>query len=247
MARAIKPPDELPSKAWLMSFGDTMTTLLAFFIVLCSMAEDQSGANLHRGTGSFVQTLGSAGLNGLLSGDSSSTAIQLQATSPLYMSDSESDEETSRKNTGTDEDGNDIPSKDREQEEFMRCLNELERQASLKPKPSTVGETTFDFFDRLNRKAPFLPSKYGGLTTRIIPFLRKETHRIDLIVWAPTPSTTARSRTAKQANSIVDDIISQAGLTKEDAQRILGFSRTWPYKDIKRPILSVVIRRVSDA
>lgn len=246
MARKIKPPDELPSKAWLMSFGDTMTTLLAFFIVLCSMAEDQTGANLHRGTGSFIQTLGGGGLSGVFSGNSSDRSIQLQATSPLYMTDAES-EDTSRKNLGPDEDSNDIPSKDREQEEFMRCLNELERQANLEPKPSTIGETTFDFFDKLNKEAPFLPSSYNGLMTRIVPFLRKETHRVELIVWAPTPSPTARNRTAKQASAIVRGIIGQADLSPESAKRILGVSRTWLYKDVKRPILSVVIRRVSDA
>ena len=50
MARK-KEPDKGPSQAYLISFGDTMTTLLAFFIVLCSMAEDQTGANLYSGNG----------------------------------------------------------------------------------------------------------------------------------------------------------------------------------------------------
>lgn len=245
MARKIKPPEELPSKAWLMSFGDTMTTLLAFFIVLCSMAEDQSGANLHRGTGSFIKTMGAGGMNGAFSAGNSARAIQLQATSPLYMTDAEEEFEKG-KNKGPDEDSNDIASKDREQEEFMRCLNELERQANLDAKPSTLGETTFDFFEKLNPQPPHLPPSYAKLTTRIIPFLRKATHRVELIVWAPTPSPTARRRTAIQSDAIVSGIVASAGLTPEAAERILGVSRTWPYTDVKRPIISVVIRRVSE-
>ena len=64
MARKPKPPDKPPSKAYLVSFGDTMTTLLAFFIVLNSLADEQTGANLHAGTGSFIQALESGGLGG---------------------------------------------------------------------------------------------------------------------------------------------------------------------------------------
>ena len=82
MAKKIKPPDELPSKAWLMSFGDTMTTLLAFFLVLCSMAENQTGMNLYVGTGSFISSLESGGLSGVFPGDKSSRAIWHSATSP---------------------------------------------------------------------------------------------------------------------------------------------------------------------
>ena len=52
MARKKKLP-EPPSKAYLISFGDTMTALLAFFIVLNSLAQEQTGAKLHAGTGSL--------------------------------------------------------------------------------------------------------------------------------------------------------------------------------------------------
>ena len=246
MARKIKPPDQLPSKAWLMSFGDTMTTLLAFFIVLCSLAEDQSGMNLYRGTGSFIETLGEGGMNGGFSGGGSEQAVQLGATSPLYMTDAESDD-TSGKNRGSDDDANDIASKDREQEEFMRALNEMERVANLKMKPSTVGEITFDFFEKLGKEPPYLPSSFQGIATRIFPLLRKDTHRVDLIVWATTPSPSARQRASIQSSAIVQEILKQAGVSEDDAQRIIGISRPWPYKDLKRPILSVIIRRIESS
>ena len=68
MAKKQKPEMDGPSNAYLMSFGDTMTTLLAFFIVLNSLAAEQTGANLHSGTGSFIQTTRSMGLAGTFKG-----------------------------------------------------------------------------------------------------------------------------------------------------------------------------------
>ena len=55
MAKKQKRVPSGPSNAYLVSFGDTMTALLAFFIVLNSLATEQTGANLYSGTGSFVQ------------------------------------------------------------------------------------------------------------------------------------------------------------------------------------------------
>ena len=85
MAKKPKAPDSGPSNAYLLSFGDTMTALLAFFIVLNSLAEEQSGANLYAGSGSFVQTTASFRAPGSATGDTQKTAVPLKAPSPLYM------------------------------------------------------------------------------------------------------------------------------------------------------------------
>ncbi|MCP4857370.1 MAG: hypothetical protein GY903_23045, partial [Fuerstiella sp.] len=50
-----EPPG--PNQSYLISFGDTMTALLAFFIILNTLAEEQTGANLHAGTGSFMESV----------------------------------------------------------------------------------------------------------------------------------------------------------------------------------------------
>lgn len=244
MARKIKPPDDKPSMAWLMSFGDTMTTLLAFFIVLCSMAEDQTGANLHTGTGSFVRTLKAGGMPGAFSGDRSDRAVSLQATSPLYMASNETTDEPAREGTGPDENSNDIRSKDREQEEFMRFLNEVERHATVENAPVITGETAFDFFKRF-KDVENLSEEYDGLLTRVVALLRKKSHRVEVIVWATTPSRSARLRAAKQAADFVSKLINDAGLEGDEANRAHGLSQTWPYKDVKRPVVTVVIRRVA--
>ena len=79
-----KRESSAPSKAYLVSFGDTMTALLAFFIVLNSLAKEQTGANMHSGTGSFVNAFSSTGLPGHLSGSRSSDVIQQEAQKPIY-------------------------------------------------------------------------------------------------------------------------------------------------------------------
>ena len=69
------------NKSYLVSFGDTMTALLAFFIVLNSLAEDQTGANLHSGTGSFAVAISGYGVTNRQSSKRTSFVVQGQATS----------------------------------------------------------------------------------------------------------------------------------------------------------------------
>lgn len=243
MAKKNKAPDELPSKAWLLSFGDTMTTLLAFFIVLCSMAENQTGMNIYRGSGSFIAALGSGGLNGALHTGKSDRAVHFNATHPLYMVEDES-EEHSQENRGPDDEENDIASRDREQEDFMRSLNEIERYASLQDQASTTGETTFDFFERLQPKPPYLPKELSEISLRILPLLKRGTHRFELVVWAPTPKPSARKRTSIQARAIVGEILAGSSIDESKKKGLVGVSRTWPYRDQKRPILSLVVKKI---
>ena len=238
MARRIKPPDALPSKAWLMSFGDTMTTLLAFFIVLVSLAEDQTGVNLHAGTGSFMRTIKSGGMPGVFPGNKSKRAFQMDASSPLYRTTG--DKEAS--GDGPDEES-DVQSRDGEQEAFNRFLNEMERMASVDTGAVTTGETTFDFFDKLTDDPPYAPASLPRIIVRIIPVLRRPNYRVELIVWAPTPSPSAISRATVQSNALRREILAKTRIPAA-ANRLTGLARTWPYKDVKRPVMSVVFRRV---
>lgn len=54
--------------AYMVSFGDMMTLILTFFILLVSMAKEQAPGLVADGIGSFVVQLESHGLNGILSG-----------------------------------------------------------------------------------------------------------------------------------------------------------------------------------
>jgi chemotaxis protein MotB len=53
--------------AYMVSFGDMMTLILCFFILLVSMAEMQNYGLLAKGIGSFIVAVESHGLNGILS------------------------------------------------------------------------------------------------------------------------------------------------------------------------------------
>ena len=52
---------------WLVSFGDMMTLILTFFILLVSMAQERQYGMIAEGLGSFVSALRSHGLPGVLS------------------------------------------------------------------------------------------------------------------------------------------------------------------------------------
>lgn len=244
MVRREKPEEPPPSKAYLVSFGDTMTTLLAFFIVLCSLAQDQTGMNLYSGTGSFVQAIEGFGLPGLFSGDKSERTFQLQAASPLYLTSNPDQTEPDRNSKGPDAEDNQIRSMDREQDEFKRFLNEMERNSEVTAEPSTEGEVTFDFFAPLNAAAPLLPEGYDDIMAQVLPLLRRETHRVEITVWATTPSPSAWKRAVEQAAGVAEEILTTANLDEMHRQRLRATARPWMYKDVKRPVLSITMRRV---
>ena len=244
MARREKPEEPGPSKLYLVSFGDTMTTLLAFFIVLCSLAEDQTGMNLYSGTGSFVRAMNGFGLPGAFSGDNSARTFQLQATSPLYLVPDPEDSEPERNPTGPDAEDNKLRSIDREQDEFKRFLNEMERSSEVTTEPTTEGEVTFDFFAPLNSTAPLLPVGYNDIMSQVLPLLRRETHRVEITVWAATPSPSAWTRAAEQAAGVADEISKTANLNETHRRRLRTTARPWMYKDVKRPVLTITMRRV---
>ena len=83
MARKKKPQSDGPSQAYLISFGDTMTALLAFFIVMNSLAEEQTGAKLYSGTGSFIRAVRTMGMPGMFPSDKSSRMEQFIDASRL--------------------------------------------------------------------------------------------------------------------------------------------------------------------
>jgi chemotaxis protein MotB len=55
-----------PVPAWLVSFGDMMTLILTFFILLVSLAAQQDAGLVADGIGSFMVALNSHGLDGVM-------------------------------------------------------------------------------------------------------------------------------------------------------------------------------------
>lgn len=65
-----KPAPPEPKKgapAYMVSFGDMMTLILCFFILLVSMSEEQSHGLVAKGVGSFIVAVKSHGLDGIMS------------------------------------------------------------------------------------------------------------------------------------------------------------------------------------
>ncbi|MEY2786429.1 MAG: hypothetical protein RL277_2641 [Planctomycetota bacterium] len=66
---AFQEEPKAPIPAWLVSFGDMMTLILTFFILLVALAPTQDAVKVAKGVGSFEIALRGHGMPGLLSGD----------------------------------------------------------------------------------------------------------------------------------------------------------------------------------
>jgi hypothetical protein len=241
-----KGVDAGPSQAYLLSFGDTMTTLLAFFIVLNSLAEEQTGANLYAGTGSFMSAVNSFGLGGVMRDDLTSRSVSFSAANPKFMSESPDDSDAVAHGHGEDEDPNSLRVIDREAEQYERFINEMSRVSDVAEAPAITGETTFDFFEPLNHHAPYIPQQYMGVLAKAIPYLRRPGHRVELIVWATTPAESAWRRAIRQAGGVAQEIGQAARLQPDQMARLQAYGSTWIHSDVQRPALSIVVRRVAE-
>jgi hypothetical protein len=247
MAKKSLPPERGPSKAYLVSFGDTMTSLLAFFIVLVSLAEEQTGANLYSGTGSFVSALNSFGVPGTFHGDRSNKVLQFQEPGAVYIVEDPDGRTPDNKDPlGPDEESNDFAVIDREEEDFQRLLGEMERLFRVRELPATVGESSFDFFDPIPEEPPFVTPPLARVLQRVLPVLYRGNYRVEVIVWATTPSPTAWHRAANQSLAIASEIAHRANLTGTRRSNLSGVGRAWLYSDVKRPVLSFRIQKIQN-
>jgi len=239
MARK-KRQSEGASKAYLVSFGDTMTALLAFFIVLNSLAVEQSGADLHAGTGSFVAALKSYGLAGTFLDDTSQRAFQAEAPNAIYeVNEPQEGPPDGDSGGGPDEKDNRLRVIDRDKEQFERFLVEMERIHDMEELPPTRGRIVHDLFDRLNAQSPLMTEKHRRAMADVIPLLRHPHYRVEIIVWATTPSATAWERATLQSAQIRDEILQVASLQPDESLRLQSMGKPWLLANQKRPVVSV--------
>jgi len=244
MPRNKKKVDEGAGKAYLLSFGDTMTALCAFFIVLNSLAKEQTGANLHAGTGSFVRSLQSFGIPGIAPGEQSQRVFEMQEMSPLYVVPPPDGQASDVNGDGPDEDPDEIRVIDREQEDFERFLNEVGRFAEVSPVTPARGEVTFDIFNPIGSEPPFMTGALTGTFSEVAMFARNPDYRIQIIVWATTPSQTGWARAARQASGLRSEFGKMAALDRNEVNRVSGLGRPWMFSNVKRPAVSIVVRRL---
>ncbi len=243
MARDKKAPSSGPNNGYLISFGDTMTALLAFFIVLNSLAEDQTGANLYRGTGSFVIALDSMGLPGIFNRSKSAQAVQMSEWGPLYVTPNESEDQDDQRPGGSDEDNDRRRVVDYELEAFQRFLNELGRVHEMRALPDVIGEVAFDHMTPLPARGPLLGEELKESVRQAAPVLQRPGYTVEVVVWATSPGADAWKRAASNAAQLKEELVQFLQLDGTAAAKIRSSGRPWISSTVARPSASILLRR----
>ncbi len=229
------------TNAWMMSYADMATTLLAMFIVLSTLGKDQTGLNLYNGTGSFAHSLENFGIPGLF--PNSSRVIQFDAKSPIYL-DPTLEDEKGLYAGGADAENRRTRIIDAEEERLQRFMQEMERQLEVEKLPRSAGEAALDFYAALNKAPPYLPNKYSESLGQVLPLLERDNYRVYVIVWATMPSNSAWNLAAVQAQRAADEIASTAHLGAQARSRLIALGQPWRYTNVRRPVLSIIISKL---
>ena len=218
---------------WMISYADMVTILLAMFIVLSTLAQDQTGISLYHGTGSYHKAVNSFGIPGLMSYTEKS--VQQNHSGPRYSVDNP--------------DPNSKPAlpdqlHDGELEQFQGFLADLSKDNNVNKTERTEGRAAVDIHTKLNTTAPYLNEKQTSMLIPVLSLVRDPKYRAEIIVWAPTPADTAMTRSLKSAEQIRLELIEEISLPDELRDRVIAVCQPWRFKDVKRPIFSVVVSRV---
>jgi hypothetical protein len=241
-------PDSL---AWMMSYADMATILLAMFIVLSTFAKDQTGISLYYGTGSFRAAVTSFGVPGLMANSAQTVGLQAPGTQHTMgepdPAEPEGDTSTARQKKENDsgKNGADAPARiiDGEEENFQRFVGEMDRHFRTAKLPRTAGQTALDFYDRLNSSPPYLTAAQREQVAPLLPLLRRNGYRLQVVIWAGIPRDTATTRAAEEAVSVVEELTAEAGLDAAARRRLIAVGQSWPYRDVARPVMSVIVTR----
>ena len=249
MAKKPKSIPEPPSKAYLVSFGDTMTALLAFFIVINSMAQEQTGANLYAGTGSFVSAVNSIGFPGSSPVPRSKYLTKKESPMPLYALAENLEKNPDQEGNIGPDDENDAERKiDRDKENFQRFLHEIDRQFQINRELSVANQTVFDSFELFKdeQEDAILSNHALQLLSETLPVIRDEKKTLEIIVWATMPSPVIMEKSLHKSTEIMDEINAKFNIPMENKKRIRIVVKPWLFSDAKRPIISFVLGSLVD-
>ena len=247
MARKRKPESSGASNAYLVSFGDTMTALLAFFIVLLSLADEQTGANLHAGSGSFIQAIKSFGLPGTLNTERTHQPFQKSQVGPLYIVGDGGELDSSGMAKGPDEEANQVRVIQRELDDFQRFLYEMEFTFGVEERTDTAHTSVFDLFDRLQRNEQaelILPKSLLAVLDDTVSVARDERYQVEVIVWATNPASQAMQRATLEADSIRKIVESRYRLSPAELSRFHFLGKSWMFGKEKRPTISLAVSKL---
>lgn len=233
-----------PNMGYLVSFGDTMTALLAFFIVLNSLAKEQTGANMHAGTSSFSSAFKSMSTPGDSLTNRTDRKLDLSAPAPIYaLNNPNSDPENTPGGIGPDDQDDRERIVDRQNDDFKRFLNELEYQHTMREESPAVNQIVFDSFQILKDTKKVLDDNSLKLASQAIPMLRNSQYRLEIVVWAKTPGPTSLQNALTKTSEIKQQIQSSFVLTPGQKERMQYVAKPWLFADAARPTVSFIVIR----
>jgi hypothetical protein len=225
------------ANAWMMSYADMATILLAMFIVLSTFSQDQTGISLYHGTGSFKRASKNFGMPGMM--PNSWQTVPLNFPGPQHAFEPPAEW---KKKEALDPDAP-VRVIDAEEEYFQHFLSEIGRAFALNKLPRFVGQVTLDMHEPLSRTAPYLTAKHRENVLPMLSLLRRGNYRLQIVVWAGMPVESALVRSSTQANAIVTALARDAELTPAERSRLIGVGQSWRYRDVRRPVVSVVVTK----
>lgn len=228
--RKRKTPDKKPDpEAWMMSYGDMATILLAMFIVLSTLGKDQTGLNLMQGLESWRDSRQFFGLGG--TSPRSARVQQMQFPGRTYsVPDPWSRDQNDRDAV-----------LDAEQEDLDRLLNWLKDSFDLRRVQAPAAQATVEEFEPF-RNGRLSPAQHRRLEP-LIPVLADRDHRIFVVVWASMPSETALLRAAAEAAALASEIRTLTGLPL-GGDRLTAVGQPWAFPDKRRPVYTLTLERV---
>lgn len=215
------------TSGWMMSYADMVTILLAMLIVVSTLSRDQTGVTLYNGAASFTKAFGSFGLPGFSA--ASLRPLPTNYSAPHYLFQA-------REQVGDEDDD----------EQFQHLLRELRRQFTVECLRPQAGQVVIDLYEPLHRDAPYLAPHHLEALERVRPLLDRPNYRLHLVVWTPTPRPSVWSRAAAQARRAADEFAAAARLPSSAAARLVPLAQPWRYRDIRRPILSLVVVKMTE-
>ncbi|MEZ6130558.1 MAG: flagellar motor protein MotB [Planctomycetaceae bacterium] len=245
MARKKKAPPSGPNMGYLISFGDTMTALLAFFIVLNSLAREQTGVYLYAGTGSFIEVSKGMGVPGLFALGTSTYPIKMDQPSPMYIVPGEEEsKEVEHVAKGPDKDGEASFVRDREQDDLERFLLSMEQQHQVTEQQKVIGQVAFDRMPALPHEGNPIDAGMQQQLLQFAPILRRGGYELEIRIWSTTPGPSAWQRAAQQAQVIRENAIGFLKLPEDQSAMITATSSPWHSSHMQRPSVSFLLRRV---
>ena len=228
----------LPS--WIVSYGDLVTTLLCFFIILSALAEDQTGVKLCIGLNSFRNRPLLADISGMH--NRTRKTVPLKAPGPSVIPKSQDGNKNG--SGGGDPDEPEARNLDAELEQFQWYLKEMERNFDLGKLPKVEGQTIVDVHEPL-QKDPIRPGVNGQKTLlQMINVLARGDYRVTVIVWATMPSASAWKRATTQSQAITSQAANLLRLSGEARDQLHTQGRIWQHSERRRPVFSVVVAKL---